>query len=95
MTTTICVVVVGKHVSFRTRNTGMLSNKRKLPMYMYTCMYMYLMNLLFVNVTCTSLYTVGNITSNFPNIKYLSMMKNAAAPSYFNGGSKQEYQDYR
>lgn len=30
-----------------------------------------------------------------PNLTYLSMMNNKAAPSYFNGGSLVEYNDYR
>ena len=35
---------------------------------------------------------VGNA---FPHLKHLSMMDNEAAPSYFNGGSKEDYHDYR
>ena len=31
----------------------------------------------------------------FPRLRQLSMMNNPAAPSYFNGGSKQDYLDYR
>lgn len=31
----------------------------------------------------------------FPRLAQLSMMNNPAAPSYFNGGSKQDYLDYR
>lgn len=38
---------------------------------------------------------IDNISSTFPSLQYLSMMKNKAAPSYFNGGTKQEYLDYR
>ncbi|KAL5469354.1 hypothetical protein EMCRGX_G030604 [Ephydatia muelleri] len=38
---------------------------------------------------------IQTISSSFPNLKNLSMMDNEAAPSYFNGGSKQEYLDYR
>jgi Leucine-rich repeat len=30
-----------------------------------------------------------------PQLKYLSMMKNPAAPSFFNGGTYQQYVDYR
>ena len=33
--------------------------------------------------------------TNFPNLLCLSMMKNEAAPSFFNGGSKKDYDDYR
>ena len=38
---------------------------------------------------------VRNLSSSLPSLKYLSLMKNEAAPSYFNGGSLQQYQDYR
>ena len=38
---------------------------------------------------------IQTISSSFPNLKHLSMMDNEAAPSYFNGGSKHEYLDYR
>ncbi|XP_038586375.1 leucine-rich repeat-containing protein 72 [Micropterus salmoides] len=38
---------------------------------------------------------VEEIKRKFPNIKILSMMNNEAAPSYFNGGSLTQYQDYR
>lgn len=41
-----------------------------------------------------SLFVV-TLSSMFPNLKFLSMMKNEAAPSYFNGGSLQDYQEYR
>ncbi|CAH1788026.1 unnamed protein product [Owenia fusiformis] len=38
---------------------------------------------------------IGTISKSFPNLKFLSMMNNEAAPSYFNGGSFQQYSDYR
>ncbi|XP_037613754.1 leucine-rich repeat-containing protein 72 isoform X2 [Sebastes umbrosus] len=38
---------------------------------------------------------VEEIRRKFPNIKILSMMNNEAAPSYFNGGSLTQYEDYR
>lgn len=38
---------------------------------------------------------VGTVASTFPSLKHLSMMNNPAAPSYFNGGSRQEHEDYR
>ncbi|KAM9400246.1 leucine-rich melanocyte differentiation-associated protein-like [Salvelinus alpinus] len=38
---------------------------------------------------------VEEIRSKFPNIKILSMMNNESAPSYFNGGSLDQYIDYR
>ncbi|XP_063756913.1 leucine-rich repeat-containing protein 72 [Eleginops maclovinus] len=38
---------------------------------------------------------VEEIRRKFPNIKILSMMNNEAAPSYFNGGSLNQYTDYR
>jgi hypothetical protein len=38
---------------------------------------------------------VDNISAKFPSLKHLSMMKNDAAPSYFNGASKRQYIDYR
>uniref|UniRef100_UPI00398F0D11 leucine-rich melanocyte differentiation-associated protein n=1 Tax=Pristiophorus japonicus TaxID=55135 RepID=UPI00398F0D11 len=37
----------------------------------------------------------AEIAKNFPQIRILSMMNNEAAPSYFNGGSLQDYVDYR
>ncbi|KAJ8311364.1 hypothetical protein KUTeg_010719 [Tegillarca granosa] len=38
---------------------------------------------------------VSTLTKNCPNLKLLSMMNNEAAPSYFNGGTFQQYMDYR
>ncbi|XP_057198901.1 uncharacterized protein LOC130559695 [Triplophysa rosa] len=38
---------------------------------------------------------VEEICSKFPNIRFFSMMNNEAAPSYFNGGSLNQYVDYR
>ena len=38
---------------------------------------------------------VENLAVSCPRLSHLSMMNNAAAPSYFNGGSRQEYYDYR
>ncbi|XP_075264847.1 leucine-rich melanocyte differentiation-associated protein-like [Convolutriloba macropyga] len=38
---------------------------------------------------------LNNLKCFFPNLKWLSMMNNEAAPSYFNGGSKFEHSDYR
>ena len=38
---------------------------------------------------------IENLQMFCPNLKYLSMMNNKAAPSYFNGGSFVEYNDYR
>ncbi|XP_067838450.1 leucine-rich melanocyte differentiation-associated protein [Heptranchias perlo] len=38
---------------------------------------------------------VAEIAKSFPQIRILSMMNNEAAPSYFNGGSLQDYIDYR
>lgn len=38
---------------------------------------------------------VQNIAEMCPNLKYLSMINNKAAPSYFNGGSLIEHNDYR
>lgn len=38
---------------------------------------------------------VETIAANCPNLRFLSMMNNAAAPSYFNKGSVQDYNDYR
>ncbi|TNN46636.1 Protein tilB [Liparis tanakae] len=38
---------------------------------------------------------VEEIRRKFPNLKILSMMNNEAAPSYFNGGSLTQYEDYR
>lgn len=38
---------------------------------------------------------IENLVKSCPNLVYLSMMNNKAAPSYFNGGSLVEYNDYR
>ena len=38
---------------------------------------------------------VRNLSASLPSLRYLSLMKNDAAPSYFNGGSLEQYQDYR
>ncbi|XP_056601869.1 uncharacterized protein LOC130419287 [Triplophysa dalaica] len=38
---------------------------------------------------------VEEICYKFPNIRFLGMMNNEAAPSYFNGGSFTQYVDYR
>jgi hypothetical protein len=38
---------------------------------------------------------IQNLATSCPNLSYLSMMNNKAAPSYFNGGSLVEYNDYR
>ncbi|MBN3310259.1 leucine-rich melanocyte differentiation-associated protein [Amia ocellicauda] len=38
---------------------------------------------------------VEEIRRKFPNVKFLSMMNNEAAPSYFNGGTLTQYLDYR
>ena len=46
------------------------------------------------NITNLSIF-IEKVASSFPDLRYLSMLDNAAAPSYFNGGSKQEYEDYR
>jgi hypothetical protein len=35
------------------------------------------------------------LTTHCPQLKYLSMMNNPAAPSFFNGGSYKQYVDYR
>lgn len=46
------------------------------------------------SITNLSIF-IEKVASSFPDLRYLSMLDNAAAPSYFNGGSKQEYEDYR
>ena len=38
---------------------------------------------------------IQTLAKHCPQLKYLSMMKNPAAPSYFNGGSVKQYADYR
>ena len=38
---------------------------------------------------------INNLCISCPNLRYLSMLNNAAAPSYFNGGSLTEHKDYR
>lgn len=44
----------------------------------------------------SSLYPwVGKLKESCPNLKYLCLMGNPAAPSYFNGGTFYEYLQYR
>eukprot|EP00048_Salpingoeca_helianthica_P003892 m.71574 g.71574 ORF g.71574 m.71574 type:complete len:196 (-) comp12954_c1_seq2:169-756(-) len=38
---------------------------------------------------------IEHTAASFPDLIYLSMMNNEAAPSYFNGGTVQQYDDYR
>lgn len=38
---------------------------------------------------------IQTLATQCPQLKYLSMMNNPAAPSFFNGGSYQQYVDYR
>lgn len=38
---------------------------------------------------------MNHLQESCPNLTYLSMLKNKAAPSYFNGGSLNDYNDYR
>ncbi|KAL5020039.1 hypothetical protein ScPMuIL_002931 [Solemya velum] len=38
---------------------------------------------------------ISTISKNCPNLRYLSMMNNPAAPSYFNGGNVHQFKDYR
>ena len=38
---------------------------------------------------------IQTLAKHCPQVRYLSMMKNPAAPSFFNGGSYQQYVDYR
>ncbi|XP_014776787.1 leucine-rich melanocyte differentiation-associated protein [Octopus bimaculoides] len=38
---------------------------------------------------------IYSIAKSCPKLKYLSLMNNDAAPSYFNGGTYQQYVDYR
>ncbi|XP_069137018.1 leucine-rich melanocyte differentiation-associated protein-like [Argopecten irradians] len=38
---------------------------------------------------------VATLVKSCPNLRYLSMMNNEAAPSFFNGGTFQQYIDYR
>lgn len=46
------------------------------------------------NISNLSMF-MENVGVLFPRLRQLSMMNNPAAPSYFNGGSKQDYLDYR
>ncbi|XP_048739501.1 probable U2 small nuclear ribonucleoprotein A' [Ostrea edulis] len=38
---------------------------------------------------------ISTLCKSCPNLKFLSMMNNEAAPSYFNGGTYHQYADYR
>ncbi|GFS17733.1 leucine-rich repeat-containing protein C10orf11 homolog [Elysia marginata] len=40
-------------------------------------------------------FFLQTIAKNCPSLRILSMMNNEAAPSYFNGGTYQQYVDYR
>lgn len=56
-----------------------------------------LLEILWIN--CNSISNLSifieNVVNAFPCLRHLSMMNNEAAPSYFNGGSVEEYKDYR
>ena len=54
----------------------------------------YLYNFYWYNLENLSIF-IEKIAKALPNLKYLSMMNNRAAPSYFNGGTLSEYTDYR
>ena len=45
-------------------------------------------------ITNLSLF-IETISHSYPNLEYLSMINNKAAPSYFNGGTYTSFQDYR
>ncbi|CAB3989661.1 Hypothetical predicted protein [Paramuricea clavata] len=45
-------------------------------------------------ITNLSLF-IETVCRSYPNLKYLSMINNKAAPSYFNGGTYNSYTDYR
>ena len=55
------------------------------------------LKILWVNKNSISNLSVfmESVATNFPELEQLCMMNNPAAPSYFNGGSRQEYLDYR
>lgn len=38
---------------------------------------------------------IDKIAEKFPNLRFLNLLKNPAAPNYFNEGSVDEYKDYR
>ncbi|XP_060062562.1 leucine-rich melanocyte differentiation-associated protein-like [Ylistrum balloti] len=38
---------------------------------------------------------IATLVKSCPNLRHLSMMNNEAAPSFFNGGTFQQYMDYR
>ncbi|XP_019622647.1 PREDICTED: leucine-rich repeat-containing protein C10orf11 homolog [Branchiostoma belcheri] len=46
------------------------------------------------NITNLSVF-IETVAKCFPNLRFLSMMNNEAAPSYFNGGTVPQYLDYR
>lgn len=47
------------------------------------------------NKICELFPFIRNLNKSFPNLKYLSLMGNVAAPSYLNGGTFYEYLQYR
>ena len=38
---------------------------------------------------------ISSLSKSCPSLRFLSMMNNEAAPSYFNGGTYNQYKDYR
>ena len=55
------------------------------------------LKILWVNhnqITNLSLF-IETLLKSYPNLTYLSMINNEAAPSYFNGGTYNSYKDYR
>ncbi|KAK6185265.1 hypothetical protein SNE40_007535 [Patella caerulea] len=38
---------------------------------------------------------IATLSKNCPRLRYLSLMNNEAAPSYFNGGTLQQYNEFR
>ena len=55
------------------------------------------LKILWVNhnqITNLSIF-IEMISQCYPNLTYLSMINNKAAPSYFNGGTYTSYKDYR
>ena len=79
--------------------------------YAYTLEILIFFKIVFLNTNCKGLCLVllcrcimsfpitglfiSTLCKSCPNIKFLSMMNNEAAPSYFNGGTYQQYADYR
>ena len=71
-------------------DSNYINSHSKLPK-MHSIKYLSLVNNQIGNLSIF----IDTIIQKFPNIRYLNMLKNPAAPNYLNDGSLDEYNDYR